>query len=420
MGPRVRSAAMTPVNQSTPTPTPTPPSNPGSTTEKFRFAVVGVGQISQQAFIPALRSLPDAVIAAVVTGSDEKAEAVATRTGAGAAHDADSHASGRATVDDVDVYDYEEFPKLLERDDIDGIYVATPVFNHREFAEPALDAGIPVLLEKPMADSVEDCEAMIAASQRSGAALMVAYRMHQDAYMVELADMVARGAIGDTRTFTSTFTHDIAEGNHRGHSGFWGGPVPDFGAYPLNLVRHLFRAEPTRVHATGVRSRDRGFDFHDCVGVTLRFPGDRVAQYTLSYNAADLDTFQLVGSKGTITSASCFGFAPEPPRNWTLTTDQGTKHHEATSVDQFAGETRYFIDCVRAGARPEPDGREGLADVRIFAAIEESLRLGREVILPPHQFGPGLSRAQIRAIPPRPAEEIPDDDELVDQTPQDR
>ena len=82
MGPRVRSAAMTPVNQSTPTPTPTPPSNPGSTTEKFRFAVVGVGQISQQAFIPALRSLPDAVIAAVVTGSDEKAEAVATRTGA--------------------------------------------------------------------------------------------------------------------------------------------------------------------------------------------------------------------------------------------------------------------------------------------------------------------------------------------------
>ncbi len=386
----------------------------------FRFAVVGVGQISQQAFIPALRSLSDAVIAALVTGSDEKARAVADREGAGAAPDDDPGTDGRATADDVAVYAYDEFPQMLERGDIDGIYVATPVFRHREFAEPALDAGIPVLLEKPMADSVADCEAMIAASERTGATLMVAYRMHQDAYMVELADMVARGAIGDTRTFTSTFSHDIAEGNHRGHSGFWGGPVPDFGAYPLNMVRHLFRAEPTHVHAMGVSSRGRNFDFRDGVGVTLRFPRDRIAQYTLSYNGANLDTFQLVGAKGTITSDSCYGFAPEPPRNWTLTTDCGSRRHVADSVDQFAGETRYFIDCVRAGVRPEPDGREGLADVRIFAAIEESLRLGREVILPPRQFGPGLGRDQIRAIPPRPADEIPGDGDLVDQTPQDR
>lgn len=365
----------------------------------FRFAVVGLGQISQQAFVPAIRSLPDAEITAVVTGSEEKAGAVS---------------------DDVAVYGYDDFPDLLASGDIDAAYVATPVFRHREFAEPALEAGIHVLLEKPMADSVADCEAMIAASRRSGATLMVAYRMHQDAYMVELADLVARGAIGETRTFTSTFTHDIEEANHRGHSGFWGGPVPDFGAYPLNMVRHLFRAEPTHVHATGVRSRGRGFNFHDTVGVTLRFPGDRVAQYTLSYNAGDLDTFQLVGSKGTITSDSCYGFAPEPPRNYSLTTSNGTRRHEATSVDQFAGETRYFIDCVRAGIRPEPDGAEGLADVRIFAAIEESLRLGREVILPPLQFGPGLSQNQVRAIAPRPEREIPDDDELVDQTPQDR
>ena len=365
----------------------------------FRFAVVGLGQISQQAFVPAIRSLPDAEITAVVTGSEEKAGAVS---------------------DDVAVYGYDDFPDLLASGDIDAAYVATPVFRHREFAEPALEAGIHVLLEKPMADSVADCEAMIAASRRSGATLMVAYRMHQDAYMVELADLVARGAIGETRTFTSTFTHDIEEANHRGHSGFWGGPVPDFGAYPLNMVRHLFRAEPTHVHATGVRSRGRGFNFHDTVGVTLRFPGDRVAQYTLSYNAGDLDTFQLVGSKGTITSDSCYGFAPEPPRNYSLTTPNGTRRHEATSVDQFAGETRYFIDCVRAGIRPEPDGAEGLADVRIFAAIEESLRLGREVILPPRQFGPGLSQNQVRAIAPRPEREIPDDDELVDQTPQDR
>jgi len=277
-----------------------------------------------------------------------------------------------------------------------------------------------VLLEKPMATSEEDCAAMIAASESSGATLMLAYRMHQDAYMVELAERVARGDIGTTRSFTSVFTHDIEEDNHRGHSGFWGGPVPDFGAYPLNLVRHLFRAEPVRVHALGTRSGDRDFNFRDIVGVTLRFPDDRIAQYTLSYAAGDVDNFTVVGSRGSITSDSCYGFDPEPPRNYVITTEEGEESHTAESVDQFAGEIRYFVDCVRTGTRPEPDGEEGLADVRVFAAIEESLHTGAEVILSPRTFGPGLRREQIRAIPPRPAHEIPGDEELVDQVPQDR
>lgn len=365
----------------------------------FRFAVVGVGQITQQAFLPALRSLDDVTLVAAVTGSDEKAAAL------------DDH---------VSVYDYADYDELLESGTIDAVYVATPVFRHREFAEPALQAGIHVLLEKPMATSVEDCEALIAASESSGATLMVAYRIHQDAYMVELAERVARGDIGQTRSFTSVFTHDINEDNHRGHSGFWGGPVPDFGAYPLNLVRHLFRAEPVRVHALGTRSDDRDFNFRDTVGVTLRFPDDRIAQYTLSYAAEDVANFTLVGSAGSITSDSCYSYAPEPPRNYTITTGDDEQRHVAESVDQFAGETRYFVDCIRAGVRPEPHGAEGLADVRIFAAVEEALRTGAEVELEPRPFGPGLTRDQVRAIPPRPADEIPEDEELIDQEPQDR
>ncbi len=364
-----------------------------------RLAVVGVGQITQQAFLPALRSLDDVELVAAVTGSPEKAAAFGDR---------------------VRIHDYGDYDDLLASGTVDAVYVATPVFRHREFAEPALRAGIHVLLEKPMATSVEDCEAMIAASESSGATLMVAYRMHQDAYMVDLVERVTRGEIGETRSFTSVFTHDINEDNHRGQSGFWGGPVPDFGAYPLNLARHLFRAEPVRVHALGTRNDDRDFNFRDTVGVTLRFPDDRIAQYTLSYAADDVDNFTLVGAEGSMTSDSCYGYAPEPPRNVTVTTESGTKTRTAESMDQFAGEIRYFVDCLRSGTRPEPDGEEGLADVRVFAAVEESLRTGAEVILPPRSFGPGLSRDQVRAIPPRPAHEIPDDDELIDQEPQDR
>jgi len=301
-----------------------------------RFAVVGVGQITQQAFLPALRSLDDVELVAAVTGSPEKAAALG---------------------DDVRVYDYEYYDQMLADGSVDAVYVATPVFRHREFAEPALRAGVHVLLEKPMATSVEDCEAMIAASESGGATLMVAYRMHQDAYMLELVDRVARGEIGETRSFTSVFTHDINEDNHRGHSGFWGGPVPDFGAYPLNLVRHLFRAEPVRVHALCTRNDDRDFNFRDTVGVTLRFPGDRIAQYTLSYAGHDVDSFTLVGAEGSITSDSCYGYAPEPPRNLTVTTEHGVEERTATSVDQFAGATSSTVSAPAHG--PSPTVRRG-------------------------------------------------------------
>lgn len=54
------------------------------------------------------------------------------------------------------------------------------------------------------------------------------------------------------------------------------------GSYPLNAVRHLFAAEPLEVHAMGVRTPGRGFDFDDTVAVTLRFPGQRLAQFTIS------------------------------------------------------------------------------------------------------------------------------------------
>ena len=157
-----------------------------------RFAVVGVGQISQQAFIPGLDRIEDAELAALVTSSAEKAEELGQEYG-------------------VAVHSYEEYPALLESGDVDAVYVATPVFRHREFAEPALKAGLHVLLEKPMETSEEDCQAIIDAAEQSGATLMLAYRLHQEPGTVEMIEKVRdQKVIGDPRYFTAAFSQDLS------------------------------------------------------------------------------------------------------------------------------------------------------------------------------------------------------------------
>ncbi|GEO96827.1 Gfo/Idh/MocA family protein [Kocuria turfanensis] len=375
----------------------TSPRTAPSTNGPVRYAVVGLGQISQQAFLPAIARTGNSVLAALVTGTPEKARELAAEYG-------------------VPAYSYEDYPALLASGDVDAVYVATPVFRHREFAEPALEAGIHVLVEKPMETSVADCRAMIDAAARGGARLMVAYRLHHEPGTLELITRVRDEAlVGEPRLFTAVFAQDIDEANHRGHSGFWGGPIPDMGSYPLNAVRNLFAAEPVEVHAMGVRTPGRGFDFDDTVAVTLRFPGERLAQFTISYATEATEQFTVVGTGGALAAQPCFGFGPEVGISYTVTRDGRTETRTHDPVEQFAGQTDYFSACILTGAAPEADGEEGLLDIRVHEAVLASLETGLPVRLEPADRAVRPSADQVRTLPPV-AE--PDDDELVAQLPQ--
>ena len=76
-----------------------------------------------------------------------------------------------------------------------------------------------MLLEKPMEVTVEDCEAILAAQKKSGAKLMIAYRLHHEPGTVEIIDRVRKGDFGDARIFSSVFTQDLKPDNHRAKHG---------------------------------------------------------------------------------------------------------------------------------------------------------------------------------------------------------
>ncbi len=331
---------------------------------KVRYAVVGAGWISQAAFMPGVAASGNSEMTAIVTADQKKAEALGRR-----------YRIERT-------YHYDAFRAALDSRGFDAIYLATPNFRHREFAVPALEAGVHVLLEKPMECSEADCRAIEDAAKASGAKLMIAYRLHFEPATLEAIRIEQSGRLGRVWLFSSVFSQPVAKSNHRASNGFWAGPVPDMGTYPINAVRNLFRAEPIEVMAQGIRHPHLGFNFDDTVSVTLRFPGDRLAQFTVSYGLNPTNSYQICGDKGDLLVKPGFGFPAGLAH--TLTLGSSTTSRQFASLDQFAAETRYFSDCILHDRDPEPDAEEGRLDVRVICAIEQALLTGRPQQLAPY------------------------------------
>lgn len=332
---------------------------------KIRYAIVGLGDIAQEALMPGVAHTGNAAITALVSGDPEKLARLGKRYGV-------KH-----------LYGYDQFPALLASGEIDAIYLATPNWRHAEFAVPALEAGIHVLCEKPLDVSLAKARAIIAAAAKGKAHLMTAYRLHFEPATLDAIRRIRAGELGDLIAFTACFTQMVDPANHRATSGIEAGPLFDMAAYPINAIRYLFGAEPLEVvSAIGLRHPEaRLGDLDDTFAVTLRMPGNRLAQFTVSYYANQVDSLIIAGTRGSITMDPAFGFGQGLAHRRRVGEKDDRETFKAT--DQFGGELRYFSDCILEDRSPEPDGEEGLADLLVIEAIVEALATGGAVKVAP-------------------------------------
>lgn len=280
-------------------------------------------------------------------------------------------------------YLYENFDQALKEALFDALYIATPNFRHAEFTIPALEHGYHVLLEKPMETSEEGCRAILAAQQKTGAKLMVAYRLHCEPTTVEIINRVRSGDLGDPRIFNSVFTQSVSPSNHRYKNGFDAGPIPDMGTYPINAVRNIFAMEPIEVYAVGSKNPEFDTDFSDTVSVTLKFPSSRIATFTVSYSTSGTNQFTVVGANGSIECNPSYMFGPDIAISYSSVINGKAESHKGKVLDQFAGEASYFSGCIINDMKPEPDGDEAWRDVRIICAIKRALETGQVQQLEP-------------------------------------
>ena len=355
-----------------------------SSGKKVRYAIVGAGDIAQEAMMPGVAHTGNSALTALVTGDPAKAKALGKQYGI------EHH------------WPYDEFAAGLASGVFDAIYLATPNWRHAEFILPALAAGIHVLTEKPLEVSAARAREILDAERASAAKLMVAYRLHFEPATLDAIRRIRAGEIGEPLAFTSCFGQMVDPRNHRAHNGVLAGPLLDMGVYPLNAARYLYGAEPVEVvSATSVRHLESGLgEVDDTVAVTLRFPGDKLAQFTVSYYLNRVDSLIIAGTKGSINLRPAYGFG-SPLEQYRIVGEK--QSHESYKVtDQFGGEMKYFSDCILEGHDPEPDAEEGLADLVVTDAIQQAIATGAPVKLPPfhrdRRIDPDTQEQRLRAV----------------------
>lgn len=335
--------------------------------KRVRYAVVGLGHIAQVAVLPAFaHAAENSELVALVSDDVEKLEKLGRRYKVKAR------------------YSYDQFEDCLESGEVDAVYIALPNHLHREYTERAARAGAHVLCEKPMAVTEEDCLAMIRVTEQNGVKLMVAYRLHFEEANLKAIDLVQSGKLGDARLFDSVFTMQVRDGDIRlNPRELGGGPLYDIGVYCINAVRNLFGAEPMEVVAFSANNGDPRFrQCEETTSAILRFPGrERLASFTVSFGAADVSNYRVVGTKGDLVMDPAYEYAGELKQRVTI--DGRSRERTFAKRDQFAPELISFSECILTGAPPEPSGWEGLADVRVVRALYRSADSGQPVTLEP-------------------------------------
>jgi glucose-fructose oxidoreductase len=242
-----------------------------------------LGHIAQVAVLPAFANAKNSQLAALISGNPRKIRKLSEKYA-------------------VPAFRYDDFEQAVKDQEIDAVYIALPNAQHREFTERAAKAGVHVLCEKPMAVTEKDCRAMIKACARAKVRLMIAYRLHFTGAHLEAIALARSGKLGELRLFSSVFGMQVKGDNIRTDSEDGGGPLYDLGVYCINAARYLFGDEPMDVRGiTSAMKGDRRFsEIEEMATAVLRFPGERVAQFTCSFNSADCASLELVGTKGVL------------------------------------------------------------------------------------------------------------------------
>ena len=181
------------------------------------------------------------------------------------------------------------------------MYIALPNNMHCDYVTRAAKAGVHVLCEKPMAVTEQECRQMIRAVERARTQLMVAYRLHLEEANVKAVEIARSGKLGKLRMFNSLFSLQVREGDIRVRRKMGGGSLYDIGVYCINAARYLFQDNPVEVSAFSVKGTDRRFrEVDEMSGALLRFPGDRLASFICSFGAADVSSYEVIGTKGRL------------------------------------------------------------------------------------------------------------------------
>ncbi len=249
---------------------------------KVRFAVVGVHNLGR-AHIEGIKKNPDiAELVAICDNVEELAKNCAEKN---------------------NVPYYTDFYEMIKVGGFDCVILVTPDQIHREHAVAALEAGYHVLCEKPLAQKIEDCQAMVDAARKSGKKFMTGQVCRKAPGFIKAKELVDAGEIGELFFVESEYAHDyqFLEPAWRKDPVNLRYSVIGGGCHAIDLLRWI-AGDPTQVMALANRKVLTDWPVDDCTIAIMQFPNNVVGKIFCGIGVKRQYTMRtcLYGTKGTI------------------------------------------------------------------------------------------------------------------------
>ncbi|MBE6066802.1 MAG: Gfo/Idh/MocA family oxidoreductase [Clostridium lundense] len=333
---------------------------------KLRWGIIGASGISDECTIPGILKSNNSEVVAVMSRTMEKAEKIRQKYNVKKAY---------SNIDD-----------LLQDEEVDVVYIATPVFDHKDSVIKSAKAKKHIFLEKPMGLNPEECEEMIQVCKENGVKLGLAFMMRFGDYHIKVKKLLEEKIIGDVINTRIQYSWWYPDDN------VWrldpklsgGGTVVDLGSHCIDLIQYLLGTKIKNVAAM-IGTKTFSYEVEDSAQIMCEMENGVFGAFNFHFNIPNSisnNTMEIYGTKGSIVCYDTIGredvgrvvikLAGE--NGLTDFADYSSEELAVEPVDRYTKEVEAFSDAVINNKETLVSGEDGLNVVKIASAIYKSAK----------------------------------------------
>lgn len=339
----------------------------------LKVGIIGCGSIAQHRHLPEYEVNPYVQIVAVCDSNKKRAKKIANNYG---------------------VNRYTDYNELINCEELDAVSVCTPNHLHASISIAALQAGIHVLCEKPMATSKADAEMMIRAAEKSGKKLMIGHNQRFVASHQKAKQLIKSGAIGKIYSFRTAFGHSGPENWSVDGKESWFfkkeeaflGAMGDLGVHKADLIRYILNEEITEVGAFVETSAKTFSNVDDCAICILKSESGIIGTLAASwsYVSKEDNSTIIYGEKATLR------LEDDPTNSLIIQYKNGeVVKYELNKIQSNAtvGQSNshvieQFVVSILSDKEPLINGVDGMKSLEVILAAIQSSETKKIVTIP--------------------------------------